>query len=531
MNQNLVRNKEDNLNKMSNNVKTSTFINFILKEKSLILILILALIVRISHLLKNFPLWWDSYVYIGMAKYIYSLGQIGLWESLRPLVWPVILGFFWKLNFPLLLTIKVFDVIFSLISIILVYKICEKYFSKITADLASLIFAITPLYTVFVGLALTEPLSLCFATLALYFFLDKSKKYHLYFTGLFIGLAFLTKYPLGILLPAFIITQLLSSDYNINNVHEKFFSKNNLYNKIKQITKLTLSFIITIAPYLILNQILYSNMLEPFIKGTSIMNTQTWLYSGDVWFYFTEFIHANKLFLFIYFALLIFIFKKQWKDEKYLIMVISSAMIIAYFSFSVARKEVRYMTLALPFLSILIADIVYLAYSYLSKFRKAIIRPQALLFIFTVLIILTQLDVANNLVYDHDSSPIIDNDNFDGVEEVIALMQEENRGVGVFASNPALMLCLDKRMIPTSNMYEASQIYLWQEENFNYIYLDSCDFRCQDTDFECINSTEEFYNLVKFNNELVFESNNEQTRHTSTYVYDYNCTIQVYKKY
>lgn len=516
---------------MDQNLKNKfNFFNFILKEKTLILILILALIVRVFHLMKGYALWWDSYVYIGMAKYIYSFGQIGLWESLRPLVWPVILGFFWKLNFPLLITVKVLDVLFSLISIALIYKFAEKYFNKITADVASLIFAITPLYTVFVGLALTEPLSLCFAILGLYFLLNKENKFNLYLTGLFVGLAFLTKYPLGILLPAFILTKLLIVDSNSNGEKITFFSLLNLRNKFIQTLKIGFSFTITILPYLIFNQLMYSNMLEPFVKGTSIMSTETWLYAGNIFFYFTEFIHDNKLFLLIYLALLVFVFKKQWQEEKYLTLFISMVMVIAYFSISVDRKEVRYMSLALPFLSILIADLVSSIHIYLSKFRKAVIRPQAFLFVFTLLIVLTQLDVANDLIYDHEFTPIINNDHFEGVEGIINLMQEENKTVGVFASNPALILNLDKKLIPTSNMYEASQIYVWQEANFNYVYLDSCDFRCQENDLVCLNSTENFYYLVGSKNELIFEANNKQTRHIATSIYDYNCTIKIYEK-
>ena len=41
----------------------------------------------------NDDIWWDSAVYLGMGKHIYSLGEVGLWESSRPLIWPLILGF------------------------------------------------------------------------------------------------------------------------------------------------------------------------------------------------------------------------------------------------------------------------------------------------------------------------------------------------------------------------------------------------------------------------------------------------------
>ena len=67
-------------------------------------ILGLSLIVRIIYLLINYPLWWDSYVYIGMGKYIFSGGKIGMWESFRPLIHPLILGVLWKLKLDVIIT-------------------------------------------------------------------------------------------------------------------------------------------------------------------------------------------------------------------------------------------------------------------------------------------------------------------------------------------------------------------------------------------------------------------------------------------
>ena len=76
------------------------------------LIILLFLYIYFLHLDTNADLWWDSSVYIGMGKYIYSSGELGLYEASRPLIWPLILGFFWKLGldvifFGKLLNIKI----------------------------------------------------------------------------------------------------------------------------------------------------------------------------------------------------------------------------------------------------------------------------------------------------------------------------------------------------------------------------------------------------------------------------------------
>ena len=56
----------------------------------------LFLIFKLSLLFTYHDTRWDESVYMGMGKYIYSNGQIGLWEDIRPIVLPLILGLFWK---------------------------------------------------------------------------------------------------------------------------------------------------------------------------------------------------------------------------------------------------------------------------------------------------------------------------------------------------------------------------------------------------------------------------------------------------
>jgi len=69
----------------------------ILKDNYGIIILTgIFLLIRIFFLATRYHLpGWDESVYIGMGKYIYSHGAIGLWESIRPINLPLITGAFW----------------------------------------------------------------------------------------------------------------------------------------------------------------------------------------------------------------------------------------------------------------------------------------------------------------------------------------------------------------------------------------------------------------------------------------------------
>ena len=100
------------------------------KEYPLLSILFLSIIIRIIYLSINWPLWWDAHVYIGMGKYIFSSGQMGIWESFRPLIHPTIIGVLWKIGLNPIAWGKCLDLIFSITAVLLLYKINFKLFNK-----------------------------------------------------------------------------------------------------------------------------------------------------------------------------------------------------------------------------------------------------------------------------------------------------------------------------------------------------------------------------------------------------------------
>ena len=77
-------------------------------KKPLIVVIAISLFARLAFFFSYHELWWDSAVYIGMGKFIFSGGQLGLWEHLRPLMWPSFIGFLWKLGFNPVIAGRVF---------------------------------------------------------------------------------------------------------------------------------------------------------------------------------------------------------------------------------------------------------------------------------------------------------------------------------------------------------------------------------------------------------------------------------------
>src|SRR3989344_870220 len=162
-----------------------------LKENTGIVIIILLFIgANIAFLNFYDNVWWDSSVYIGMGKHIYSSGNSGLWESSRPLVMPLILGLGWKLGIDPVLFGRTLSILFSAAAILMVYLIGLELFSKKTALLAAFFTAFSFNFLFFSPNILTEIPSTFFVLAAFYFFLEN----RFFLMGIFSGLAIMTRF-------------------------------------------------------------------------------------------------------------------------------------------------------------------------------------------------------------------------------------------------------------------------------------------------------------------------------------------------
>ena len=142
--------------------------------------------------------FWDSGVYMGMAKYLYSHGEIGLWESIRPPFLPLLLGIFWKIGLPILLTGKALTFLFSLGSLYFVYRLGKQLTNWYVGLIATFIM-VTSTSFLFLGTQVMSDIpSLFFALLGLFFLLEDRT----FLAGLFLSMSFLTRFPQGFILIA-----------------------------------------------------------------------------------------------------------------------------------------------------------------------------------------------------------------------------------------------------------------------------------------------------------------------------------------
>ncbi len=478
------------MEKNTQNIKKFDKTKSFLLQHPLGFILFFSAVIRISYLLLNYPLWWDSHVYIGIGKYIFSHGQLGIWESFRPLIWPFILGLFWKLHFNPFIIGKLLDLIFSLIVIYLTYRIAHSLFSETIALWSAAICSLTPLFIFFTGLILTEPLAMVFGLIGIYLFIQplnpennttnhsSTDSFNLFFSGVFLGLSFLTKFPQGIWFGCTFLIIVVQQELGKQK-------RNNLLTH-------SCGFLLIVIPYLLLNYHLYGNPFKAFIEGSKIVETSTWLYGSGFTFYFTQFFWNVPIYLFTGYAIYVGYKEKIYTQPQKLLLILISIFTILYFLY-VPRKETRYLVTILPFLAILCSYAIIHIYQKLKNQPKPLITPLAFIILCCLLIFLSLPDV----IYI-EQPPRFDT-------EIKTAIHQYNITGTILTSDPSFVSFLDHRIVTLDGIKYAPIIYQRQKNQYQLLFMNDCDLPCSPHNKTCLALKEKFITKIKNENIPIFK--------------------------
>jgi 4-amino-4-deoxy-L-arabinose transferase-like glycosyltransferase len=307
-------------------------------SKAFLIILCLTFVLRLAFAFGFHEIWWDSGVYIGMGKTIFSGGESGLYEHIRPPLVPLVLGSFWSLGLDPALFGRLFEIALMLGIVILTYLLAKEWFNEKIALLSSLIISISPIFFYLSFHQYTEIPSAFFALLAL--FLLVRKKY--IWSGISVGLCFLSKFPAGIMLVVIGLFLL---------IHKQW----------KEGLLVGLGFSLPVIPYFISNWIYFGSPIEPLLAaqdainralGCNVIRAQPW------WQYFNWLIFSEtKLHLFSIVGGFDLI--KNW-NKKWTLFVLCLLVPFLYF-LPLSCRDYRYLTLFLPFFAMLTSlGVVYL---------------------------------------------------------------------------------------------------------------------------------------------------------------------------
>jgi hypothetical protein len=432
-------------------------------EIGLLFIVIISTSILSFNLFNPADLWWDSAVYVGIGKHIFSLGESGLWEASRPLVWPAILGFYWKLGLDPIFFGRLTNILFNLGCIVLTYLIAIKLFNEKIALISAIFLTFSPTFFRFTTILYTGIAALFFILLSLFFLLKK--RYAL--SGLFLGIAVMTRFFFGFAAVAVFIFLLV-----------KIMKKEKYWNNL---VTMVIFFLIPVVPFFILNYILYSNIFYPFLVQAYMTQSSNWYWYQPFYFYFIGLLKEN---IFILFSILGIFYLILKKSQKQLILFI---LIFAFIPFNFApHKEMRFMLLSLPF--------IYMLASYgLLKIttNKKII--------FLILLIWALFTIPALSFNDYD-------DKLDPFYDYTETIDTQDR---IYISNPAFIL---------NTNHKGNLMYypIFSNELINklnnkissadHILVNTCDIICLSRELDCEQNRAELIQKLKNTfNEVSYE--------------------------
>jgi len=301
-------------------------------DRKFMIIFLLAILSRIV-LFSDVNFGWDESVYIMNAKY--EIGDQIYYEVIRPPQMQTLLGvsmiFFGVSD----LVTRLFPIFISVFSIVLIWVFCKRFFSENIAVFASLFMIVNPAHIVWSPVVHTEILSSVFVLLSLLFYFEwreEGKDKFLYLAIFFSSIAGITRFTANILFIFYVI-------------HILFCEKGRIVKR-----KYLLSLLIFIFINLIWISWNFVFTGDPFY---SYRWTLVWA-SGEIsdpLFYLTSSLQIFSFeFLFLMFGF--FILSKNWKNEKYLPLLILSFIFILFHQIFI-HKEIRFLLPIIPVLIVI----------------------------------------------------------------------------------------------------------------------------------------------------------------------------------
>lgn len=419
--------------------------------------------------------WWDSGVYAGMGKFIFSLGHIGFWEHIRPPLLPFLLGFFWFLGFDLELSSFLLEFVFSIGCIVLTYVIADILFSRTVAFLSAIFLAFSPIFVLVGFQTYSEIPALFFILAGTLFFLRNS----FIISGVLLGFAFLFKFPSGIFFPLFFSFL--------------FFSK-----RFTSSINLVLGFVISTSPYFISNYVFFNSFFSPLsdaqlaikqVLGCNVLNFKSWPFYFYILFFKENIL--NRFFI------LGFVFS-VFKFRNFLLPILVFIAPFIYFLHLHCREH-RYVILFLPFFLFFVAFGIHLLSDELKKYFSKIFLVLFFTYISLSLAFSTHL-YFKNLQTDFNY-------------EYVSFLTNKPLNGEVWSSNPFPVkysdVYLNKIYYPVYNSDLASNFYSYLSQNnskIQYVFLDNCGggIICPLYDNYCHNKTKEILYFLDNNFRLVF---------------------------
>lgn len=396
-------------------------------KKRLLWLLILAFVLVKSLLaFKSHAVIWDEAVYFGMGKFIYSAGAAGMWEAIRPLGLPVLLGAVWKAGLPAFFA-EMLVIAFAAGSIFLTYLTAKKIFNESVGLMAGLLVAGTSVFFQQSSLFLTEIPSTFFAMMAVYML----AKDRLAMGSAFAFAAAMFKFPHFLMLPAILILPAL-----------RLYLNRNFSRSFRDALKLGVPYAALGLLFLAGNYFAYGNgpgdieaSLEPLRLAMTHQSNLVHAVqgaAGNLLFYPSELMKQNIFYAFLPLGL-IFFAREKLRDPRLAVLAGYLIIYLSYFTY-ITNKQERFALLFLP------AAAIFSAYGF---YRLLITRKgtSATGILLTIIILAMGVFAAFNVI-SADADSII---------QRLSAGPPEKYSLGpgtVLSSEPLVAYYTDNKIVP-----------------------------------------------------------------------------------
>ncbi len=447
-------------------------------------ILLLAILgVGILHMILKFHfILWDEAVYIGIGKYLFSLGSVGLFEVIRPPALPVMLGFLWFLGERATLSYDLLILLFSMGNVYMAYLLGKRISGENAGLLAGALLAITPVFLYNSFRIMTGIPSAFFVLISVYLYLEKRPL----LAGLFSGLAVMFRFTNGILLPVLFLLLVLDHHGDPKRL-------------LRKSLLIVLGFLVVVSPYLFASHLAYGDPLHPLVLAGQHQYNPVHIVGNpaeNLFYYPSLLFWDNMLLSFSLFSLL-YISENKW--VRYLLLI--SLVYLVVFTW-MPNKQLRFSLPFLPLLAVLSSFGMLRMKDYLLEQRRRVI----LFIAFSLLILLsTSVSLCKDF-HRFDSFPSEE----PGIVGEYYRYFEDSEGT-ILTSDPVPAAYSDVYMVPYyNNITDAHRIYDRHVDRSDYVIFSFNPFPCFDR--ECEELREELFGKIS-RNELCFSETYEETKY------------------
>lgn len=435
-------------------------------NKAVYALIIIFLMFQIYYVSKGQNMIWDSSVYLGNGKFIYSEGKNGFYEIIRPIGLPLVLGLVWKLHLPIPLIPILISIFFSVLYLIMTYLLAREWGTQV-ALVTGILLLLTPFFMAYSYFVLTEIPSMALALMAVYSWI---KKRNSWLAGALCGIAFLFRFPTGLMLPVILLFI--------------FFDASSWKQRFKEFIKVGVAFSVVIFPYILFLDTINWNILEVLTLAGSHQSNPAEQVRGieNIVFYPLRIIGNNPL---LALALLgvyaIFHNRRQILkgigDWRYYLIPIG--IFTGYYTY-IPNKQLRFGLALLPFLAIItaygITNFKQVCKEGSGKYGWGIV--------ITALLVITIVTYPQKITIPYSYQPLGDHlraamNTIDATEPLFSTTPLAT----LFIDNPLIVVYNETKIINYDDIEES--LAYFNQSNLTLMIFTQSSFWCALEDTEC----------------------------------------------